>query len=967
MSDPQYRLHLFGGFRLERDGVTVKFPRRKSEALLAYLALYPQEHAREKLAALFWGDAPDENARRSLRQALSDIRNELGEDTILADRETVQLNPNFRMWTDARDIFDLRFMISDFEIAESQQFINHKSNIINYAELLPDFYDDCFEPPREELRALFLDAALKLIEQARAQSEYKTTMELAQKILTVDKANEAAHQHLMFCYSALGDRAAALDQYEFCKRALRDELGIEPSQETRALFETIRKQTETKSPAARLTNLPRPATSFVGREREIAELRAMFGRGEALTGTVASTQNAVNVNASPLLTILGPGGSGKTRLAIECGAQLVSDFSDGVWWVDFSALQDATLVPYQVAKALGVLEQAHQDLTATLCEFAREKNLLLILDNCEHLIDACAQLVQSLISNSPISILTTSREALNIPGEKIYPIAPLAVPSAATTVVANTLLQFEAIRLFVERARGISPAFVLNDENALTIARICTRLDGIPLAIELAAARVKHLSLQDIAARLDDRFNLLTQGSRAALPRQQTLRALLDWSYNLLDENEKSLFQQLAVFEGGWTLEAVEEIAVEGGGWSVKRAMGSLHAPPSSLLDVVSRLVDKSLVVFESNEIGGRYHFLETIQQYAREQLAASGGAAALRARHSQFFYALVREARTHAWGDDASTWHARVAQETENVRAALGWGLAHEPARALEFVLNMRPFWNAQGALHESIAFLSRALDANSDGEYSKRAQALASLADLYARTAQLERAIAIGKQAVQLLETLDEPLRLANAQHALALAYTFHGEYAESDALEAASLALQQKLNNAQGEMNARLALATNARLRGEYARALALADEILAHDEAHKNQRTRNIAQAFRGGALFNLREYAQAAQELKQAFRGLLVSGQDYAPAPLCWCVQLVAERGDDENAIRLAGAAQTLRERVAMRMPQADETQYQELLDALRARVTRQQWQTWWAQGQQLTLPQLEELLERAVT
>ncbi len=233
-----FRLYLLGGFRLERDGERIQLYSRKVESLLAYLALYPREHAREKLAALLWGDASDEQARGSLRLALNNLRKQLGANSILSDRETVQLNPAFPLWTDTRELKDdslrlIRRMKDDapnYGAADSS-FILHPSSF----DLLPDYYDDWLESPREELRALFLDAALKLIDHARAQSEYKTAVELAQKVLSVDKANEAAHQHLMFCYSALGDRAAALDQYEFCKRALKEELGIEPSQETRAL------------------------------------------------------------------------------------------------------------------------------------------------------------------------------------------------------------------------------------------------------------------------------------------------------------------------------------------------------------------------------------------------------------------------------------------------------------------------------------------------------------------------------------------------------------------------------------------------------------------------------------------------------------------------------------------------------------------------------------------------------------
>ena len=362
MAASSFRLFLLGGFRLERtsiperDGARVQLYSRKVESLLAYLALFPQEHAREKLAALLWGESSDEQARGSLRLALNNLRNQLGNDIVLANRETVQLNPAFPLWTDVREIYDLKFVRQtaspfDFPNQTPQQIPNQKSTNINYQELLPDFYDEWLDAPREELRALFLDVALKWIDHARANSEYKTALEFAQKILTVDRANEAAHQHLMFCYGALGDRAAALDQYEFCKRALKEELGIEPSKETRVLYQSIRRQTETKSTAARLTNLPRPTTSFVGRERELEELRSLIV-SNAIRETFLSAHHTRS--ESSLITLLGPGGSGKTRLALEVGHALVDEFEHGVWWVELAPLSDGALVPQQIAKALGV-------------------------------------------------------------------------------------------------------------------------------------------------------------------------------------------------------------------------------------------------------------------------------------------------------------------------------------------------------------------------------------------------------------------------------------------------------------------------------------------------------------------------------------------------------------------------------------------------------------------------------------
>jgi len=273
-----YRLYLLGGFRLEREGARVQLYSRKVESLLAYLVLFPQEHAREKLAALLWGDSTDEQARHSLRMGLSSIRKHLSNDALLADRETVQWNPKFALWVDARDLMTDAGIAGDSRRRTTNEGVSGLLSAVALyrGDLLPDFYDDWLTPLRDEYRDLYIHALLQLVQQHRAQGEYAQAIEWAQKVLNSDAANEAAHQHLIVCYSALGNRTAALDQYDACQTALRDELGVPPAPETRALYEKILAQTDTQSPAARLTNLPRPTTSFVGREREIEEIRGLL-------------------------------------------------------------------------------------------------------------------------------------------------------------------------------------------------------------------------------------------------------------------------------------------------------------------------------------------------------------------------------------------------------------------------------------------------------------------------------------------------------------------------------------------------------------------------------------------------------------------------------------------------------------------------------------------------------------------
>ncbi|MBM3130068.1 MAG: hypothetical protein FJ009_15775 [Chloroflexi bacterium] len=515
---PRYRLYLFGTFRIEKDSHPIRFSTRKIESLLAFLALHPEQHPREKLAALFWGDSTDEQARGSLRTALNLLRTELDDHLLLTNREIVQLNSDFPLVIDAREfekIGDWRLAIGDSAISNLQSLIS-----LYRGDLLPDFYDDWVLLERERLRALYLDALLRLIQQFRSESKYERAIELAHKLLTTDPANEKAHQHLMLCYAAAGNRTAALKQYDECARLLRDELGVEPSRETIDLRDQIQAESSGTSREASFTNLPNPLTSFVGRETELAEIRQQ-------------------VETARLVTLIGAGGCGKTRLAIQVVSDLVTAqrFKHGAWWVDFAPLSDPALVATAVAAAFHLRESPPTPLISILIEHLREKEILLVFDNCEHLGDACARLAQTLLTACPrLNILATSRAPLGIVGEVTWRVPSLSTPDPDDAPSLEQMTRFDAVRLFAERATAVATNWKLAD-HVSAVARICARLDGIPLAIELAAARLRVLSAEQIAARLHDCFSLLTAASRTALPRHQTLRAAMDWSFDLLGDD----------------------------------------------------------------------------------------------------------------------------------------------------------------------------------------------------------------------------------------------------------------------------------------------------------------------------------------------------------------------------------------------------------------------------------------------
>src|SRR5262245_39588833 len=402
-------------------------------------------------------------------------------------------------------------------------------------------------------------------------------------------------------------------------------------------------------------NLPLQLTSFVGREREVAEVAGMLA-------------------AHRLITLTGVGGTGKTRLALQVAADALLAFSDGVWLVALDALRDPGLAPQAVALSIGVREERERPLLATLTDALKPKRLLLLLDNCEHLLDACARLADALLRACPhLTIVATSREALGIAGETVWRVPSLALPAVFAgqpLPPVETLTRYEAVALFVDRAQAVQPRFALTRESAPAVVSVCALLDGIPLALELAAARVRALSVDQLLARLTDRFRLLTGGSRTALERHQTLRAAVDWSHALLTAPERVLFRRLAVFAGGWTLEAAEAVgpAPDGPAGGLAR---------EDVLDLLTRLVDQSLVdvVAEAPGAGpARYRLLETLRQYAQHKLVEAEEVAAVRGRHAAHYLALAEQAQPALHGPEQLVWLDRLEEEHANLRGALAW-----------------------------------------------------------------------------------------------------------------------------------------------------------------------------------------------------------------------------------------------------------------------------------------------------
>jgi predicted ATPase/class 3 adenylate cyclase len=712
-------------------------------------------------------------------------------------------------------------------------------------------------------------------------------------------------------------------------------------------------------------NLPAPLTSFIGREREIAAVKQLL-------------------STTRLLTLTGAGGCGKTRLALQVAADLVEKFADGVWLVELAALSDPALVPQTVATALGVREEPGRPLIATLTDYLRPRSLLLVLDNCEHLLVASAQLAEALLRACPnLRILSSSREALGIAGEMAYRVPSLSLPELQRLPSVEALTQFEAVRLFVDRAVASLPSFALNDQNAMMVAQVCHRLDGIPLAIELAAARVKALPVAKIAERLDDRFRLLTGGSRTALPRQQTLRALIDWSYDLLTEPEQTLLCRLSVFAGGWTSEAAEAVCADDddrlagdrrpattdrfGRDTVGGRRASGRSAPGSpcqsvvggpdVLDLLTALVEKSLVVYDEQEGQARYRLLETVRQYGRDRLLEAGEAAFVRDHHLVFFLQLATEAEPQLRGPEQARWIDCLEREYGNVRAALEWAA---DSGAMELGLQLGGalwwFWWMRGYLAEGRERVTQLLGRGELAAHTAvRAKALNCAGLLAFYQGDYEAARSFASESLPVLRALGQPFGIAIALSLLGQLAENEGDLQKAHSLHEESLPLWQESGDLGGFALTLNSLGDVAHSQGDDEAAWAFHERALPIWRSWGDKvgigmglHRLGLAACLRGDAATARALYGESLRQFREIGH----------PAGIVDCLEgiagLAAAQRQAERATRLLGAAEALREvRRAPRVPsrQAD---YEHTIADVRAALTEEAFTMVWAEGRAMT-------------
>jgi predicted ATPase/class 3 adenylate cyclase len=717
----------------------------------------------------------------------------------------------------------------------------------------------------------------------------------------------------------------------------------------------------------RLNNLPIQPTPLLGREREVAEIADLLRHADVR-----------------LLTLTGTGGTGKTRLALQSAAELIDDFEDGVFLVALAPISDPELVASTVAGALSVSESAGRPLKEDLRDFLNTKELLLVLDNFEQVVDA-APLVGELLSGCPgLKVLATSRTLLRIYGEHEYAVRPLELPDPDHLPPIETLRQYEAIRFFTERARAANAHFSLTNENALAVAEICARLDGLPLAIELAAARIKLLSPQAMCSRLSDPLKFLTGGARDLPERQRTLRGAIAWSHALLNEDEQALFARLSVFSDGCALEAVEAVC---------DPVGDLFV---DVLEGLSSLLDKSLLRQEEMvEEEPRFVMLETIREYARERLELSGEAEEIRRMHAEYFLALAEQGASEQQGPEETAWLERLDLEHDNMRAALSWMLESEEAEpGMRLAGALWQFWDMRGYYGEGRRWLEEALakDGRASAVRAKALEGVGWLADLQG---DIDRAVAAAEEGLSLSARVKiESSVRASFLRILGSAAYVHGDHEQAARLYEESLALSREARDERGVASSLLQLGNVSSDLGDHEEAKTFYEEGLAlsrklDDKALLASALISVGAEFllqgdhERGAMLN-EEAAELYRErgnrghLQYALdnlgwaalvRGNLQQAEELHRESLALSRQLgdklvaaealeglacsASARGEAERVARLFGAAEALREAVGYRQEPREHALREPYLVAARPRLSEARWDAAWAEGRRL--------------
>ncbi len=791
---PPLSLRLFGPLTVHRSGQPLPKTRSRKELwLLALLALHsdaPLE--RTWLAGTLWPEADDAAALYNLRRSLRLLRDALGPE---ASRLLSPTPRSLRLHLAGADCDAAAF---DAALRRGDPASLREAAMLYQNPLLMDCREEWVYAEREQREQAVLGVLETLASDAQKRGDLPGAAADLERVRAIDPLRETAVRRLMEVHAGQGRHAAAADAYHRFRRRLRDELNAEPDPATVALHHRLRAAVRqavptaaapalaAKTSAARYSSLPAPLSALIGREQETEAVAALL-------------------DGARLVTLTGTGGVGKTRLALAAARHLEEEFEQGAWFADLAPLADPKLMVQAVLGALGAREAPGRSPSEALSEFLRSKHLLLVLDNCEHLLAACSHLAHALLPLCPgLHLLATSREALGAPGEVVWrvPSLPVSGPDA------------EAVQLFTARARSVRPDWVPSLPETHAITEICRRLDGIPLAIEMAAARTRSLPVESIISRLGQTFRLLPgPGGAGGVPRQQTLRATLDWSWDLLADEERTLLSRVSVFSGGWELDAAEAVCMGGGSdeWAV--------------LDGLTSLVDKSLVVYAQED--GRYRLLETIRQYASEKRQAGEEA---EAKHAAYFLALAEEAEPEMMKENQARWLTRLETEHDNLRAALLWQGQHAPPEQVRLAGALWRFWKIRGHSSEGRRWLTEAL-VRDLADTAARAKALTGAGSLAWYQSDYEAARALYQEGLALSRRRGDEQGTAVSLASLGNVALGYCDYAGARTLYEESLAIQRRTGHQEGLANTLNNLGIVALSQGHHAQARELGEESLA----------------------------------------------------------------------------------------------------------------------------------------
>ena len=705
------------------------------------------------------------------------------------------------------------------------------------------------------------------------------------------------------------------------------------------VYQVVHPQLRQEFPALRSleatpNNLPQQITSFIGREKEAAELQRLLAK-------------------TRMLTLTGSGGCGKTRLSLQLAADSLEQFLDGVWLVELAPISDPGLVPQTAATVLGLKEVSGKAVVQTLIDYLKDKRLVLLLDNCEHLLDASAQFTNTLLRQCPqVTILASSRESLGVEGEQTYRVPSLSLPDPKRAHTPASVASFEAIQMFADRAVLARPDFAVTDQNASMLASICHRLDGIPLAIELAAARVRSLSVQEINNKLDQRFRLLTGGSRAALPRQQTLRSMIDWSYDLLSATEQAVFRGLSVFAGGWTLEAAEDMCR---GESVTK---------EDVLDLLTALTDKNLVLAEERNGETRYRLLETLRQYARDRLLEHGEGESWRDRHLACFVSLAEEAKPLLRGTDQQFWLDRLETEHDNLRAALMWSSEGrgDSLAGLRLANALYTFWYVHGYFGEAHMWLTGLLAVVSNAPADARAEALGKAGVMAWQQGDYSTARRLQDEGLAIRRKMGDRRGIASALIDLGAVDFDQGDFQAARARFEEGLAIRRELGNAQGIAGALHNLGAVANACGDNQAAWIFLEEGLSIYRELGDPWGIAMALSNLGSLAMERSEIAlaQALHEESLTIRRELHERRGIAES-LEGLARVMSASSRPGVAVRIWGAARRLREETGAPLSPPDRaTQDVQIAAARTAMADAAAFESSWEEGRAMTLEQVIE-------